>query len=106
MQFLLYLCTEFAKRGFFMTALQLNTNIYRSLGIISEDEGLLREASNYLTSLAEQFALRSKTDVLHSHDVITPELRAIIEAAREESKRGETTVCRTREELQQHLDSL
>ena len=49
MQFLLYLCTEFAKRGFFMTALQLNTNIYRSLGIISEDEGLLREASNYLT---------------------------------------------------------
>lgn len=89
-----------------MTALQLNTNIYRSLGIISEDEGLLREAAKYLTNLAEQFTHRTKSDVSSGYNVITPELRAIIEAAREESRRGETTVCRTREELQQHLDSL
>ena len=37
-----------------MTALQLNANIYRSLGIISEDENVLRKASKYLARLAKQ----------------------------------------------------
>ena len=89
-----------------MTALQLNTNIYRSLGVISEDEGLLQDAAKYLMALAEQFKHRAKSDTRAKYNVITPDLRAVIEAAREESRRGETTVCRTREELQQHLDSL
>ena len=37
-----------------MTALQLNADIYRSLGIISEDEDVLRKASKYLVRLAKQ----------------------------------------------------
>ena len=37
-----------------MTALQLNADIYRSLGIISEDEGALRKAAKYLVRLAKQ----------------------------------------------------
>ena len=37
-----------------MTALQLNADIYRSLGIISEDEGALRKAAKYLMRLAKQ----------------------------------------------------
>ena len=37
-----------------MTALQLNADIYRSLGIISEDESALRKASKYLVRLAKQ----------------------------------------------------
>ena len=37
-----------------MTALQLNTDIYRSLGIISADEGALRKAAKYLVRLAKQ----------------------------------------------------
>ena len=37
-----------------MTALQLNADIYRSLGIISEDESALRKASKYLARLAKQ----------------------------------------------------
>lgn len=37
-----------------MTALQLNTDIYRSLGVISEDEGALRKAAKYLVRLAKQ----------------------------------------------------
>lgn len=89
-----------------MTALQLNANIYRSLGIISEDEGMLRKASKYLARLADQLTVRSAMDISNGSNVITPELRAVIDAAREESRRGETTVCNTREELQQHLDSL
>ena len=37
-----------------MTALQLNADIYRSLGIISEDENVLRKAAKYLVRLAKQ----------------------------------------------------
>ena len=37
-----------------MTALQLNADIYRSLGIISEDESVLRRVAKYLTRVANQ----------------------------------------------------
>ena len=37
-----------------MTALQINADIYRSLGIISEDENVLRKAAKYLVHLAKQ----------------------------------------------------
>ena len=37
-----------------MTALQINADIYRSLGIISEDENVLRKAAKYLVRLAKQ----------------------------------------------------
>lgn len=37
-----------------MTALQLNTDIYRSLGIISENESVLRRVAKYLTRVAKQ----------------------------------------------------
>lgn len=36
-----------------MTALQLNTEIYRSLGIISEDESMLKKVARYLSRVAE-----------------------------------------------------
>lgn len=35
-----------------MTALQLNTEIYRSLGIISEDESMLKKVAKYLSNIA------------------------------------------------------
>ena len=37
-----------------MTAMQLNTDIYRSLGVISEDESVLRKVAKYLSRLAKQ----------------------------------------------------
>ena len=37
-----------------MTALQLSAEIYRSLGILSEDEGMLKRAAKYLSRLAKQ----------------------------------------------------
>ena len=37
-----------------MTALQLNADIYRSMGIIAEDEAMLRKVAKYLRKLAKQ----------------------------------------------------
>ena len=37
-----------------MTALQLNADIYRSLGIIAEDETMLQRAAKYLRKIAKQ----------------------------------------------------
>lgn len=34
--------------------MQLNTQIYNSLGILSDDEGYLKKAANYLKRLAEK----------------------------------------------------
>ena len=37
-----------------MTALELNADIYRSLGILSEDESMLKRAAKYLKRLANE----------------------------------------------------
>ena len=37
-----------------MTALQLNAEIYRNLGVIAEDESMLSKAAKYLRRLAKQ----------------------------------------------------
>ena len=39
-----------------MTALQLNAEIYRSLGVLSEDEGMLKRAAKYLKKLADELS--------------------------------------------------
>ena len=37
-----------------MTALQLNAEIYRNLGIIAEDESMLEKVAKYVRKLAKQ----------------------------------------------------
>lgn len=37
-----------------MNALELNAEIYRNLGVIAEDESLLKKAAKYLRKLAKQ----------------------------------------------------
>ena len=37
-----------------MTAIQLNAEIYRTMGIIAEDENLLKQALRYLKKLASK----------------------------------------------------
>lgn len=37
-----------------MTLMQINAEIYRSLGAIAEDEGLMKRAAKYLKKLATQ----------------------------------------------------
>ena len=38
-----------------MTALQLNADIYRNLGVIAEDETMMTKVSKYVRKLAKQF---------------------------------------------------
>ena len=38
-----------------MTALQLNADIYRNLGIIAEDETMMEKVAKYVRKLAKQF---------------------------------------------------
>ena len=45
--------------GFFMTALQLNADIYRNLGIIAEDESMLKRVAKYVQKLAKQMTDRA-----------------------------------------------
>ncbi len=37
-----------------MTALQLNAEIYRNMGIIAEDESMLKKVAKYVRKLAKQ----------------------------------------------------
>ena len=37
-----------------MTALELNAEIYRSLGVIAEDETMLQKVAKYVSKLAKQ----------------------------------------------------
>ena len=39
-----------------MTTLQLNADIYRNLGVIAEDENVLRKAAKYLARLAKNMS--------------------------------------------------
>ena len=50
-----YLCERYIKtttQHQLMTAIQLNAEVYRTMGVIAEDEGLLRQALKYLKKLA------------------------------------------------------
>jgi len=40
--------------GIFMTALQLNADIYKNLAILSEDESMLDKAAKYIRRLVKQ----------------------------------------------------
>ena len=58
--------------GFYMTALQLNADIYRNLGIIAEDESMLKRVAKYVQKLAKQMtALKKVTVDLYGHYAIS-----------------------------------
>ena len=82
-----------------MTALQLNTDIYRSLGIISEDENVLRKAAKYLARLAKQM-----TD---DPTCMTKEaFYARVDEARAKAARGEGRLFTNQAEMNAWLNSL
>lgn len=64
-----------------MTALQLNADIYRNLGIIAEDESMLDKAAKYLRRLVKQM-----TD--DPTRMTKEEFFARIDEAREEIRQG------------------
>lgn len=65
----------------------------------------VRKAVRMITGVETVSPVRHKRPK-RNYNVITPELEAIIEQAREEYARGETIHCGTAEEMQAFFDSL
>jgi hypothetical protein len=89
-----------------MTALQLNADIYRNLGIIAEDETMLDKVAKYLRRVVKQATNEANEGACMATETITPALRRRINAARKEYAEGKTITCRTPQEMQQFFDSL
>lgn len=70
-----------------MKAMQLNTQIYSSLGILSDDEGYLKKAANYLKKLAEQ-KLASEEANETEYILSSPKMVEIIKNGDEEIRKG------------------
>ncbi len=81
-----------------MTALQLNAEIYRSLGVIAEDETLMTRAAKYLKKLAakkEDPTLMTKEEFFKR-----------VDEAREEIRQGKGRRFSNPEEMNAWLNSL
>ena len=81
-----------------MTAIQLNAEIYRTMSVIADDEGLLRQALKYLKKLAT----KKQDETLMTKE----EFYAKIERAEEQCRRGEGIHFTNREEMNRWLNSL
>ena len=81
-----------------MTAMQLNAEIYRSLGVIAEDEPLLSRAAKYLKKLAA----KREDQTLMSRQ----EFFANIEEAERQIARGEGTTFTNLDDMNKWLNSL
>ena len=82
-----------------MTAMRLNTDIYRSLGIISEDEGTLPKAAKYLSRVAKQM-----TD--DPTCMTEEEYFAMLDKSREQAARGEVYRFDNKEKMLDWLNAL
>lgn len=81
-----------------MTPIQLNAEIYRTMGVIAEDERLLRQALKYLKKLAtkkEDEALMTKEEFF-----------ARVDRAEQQFKRGEGFRFSNPDEMNAWLNSL
>ena len=67
-----------------MTALQLNTELFRELSIIAEDEGLMKKAVKYLKKLTAQKQAMDETEYIMS----SPEMVKILRKGEEDIKNG------------------
>ena len=81
-----------------MTALQINADIYRSLGIIAEDEKLLARASKYLKRLAA----KKEDPTLMTRE----EFFAKVDESLDQIERGEYTQISGKAELHNWFNSL
>ena len=82
-----------------MTALQLNAEIYRNLGIIAEDESMLERVAKYLRRVAKQ--------VSDDPTCMTKEeYFAKLERAEQQAARGEYSVLLPGEDITTHLKRL
>lgn len=81
-----------------MTLMQINAEIYRSLGAIAEDEGLMKRAAKYLKKLATQ----TEDDTLMTKE----EFFARIDESLQQAKEGKVKTFTDIEEMNAWLDSL
>ncbi|MBQ7691399.1 MAG: hypothetical protein IJT30_09480 [Muribaculaceae bacterium] len=81
-----------------MTALELNAEIYRTLGEIAEDENLLKQALKSLKRLAA----KKQDETLMTKE----EFFARVDEAREQIRRGEKTSFSNHETMNDWLNSL
>ena len=93
-----YLCTRKTDTIRTMTALQMNAELFRAIGVIAEDEGLMTKLLKYVKKLAakkEDPTLMTKQEFF-----------AKIERAEQQIERGEYSVLLPGEDLSTHLRRL
>jgi len=81
------------------TAMQLNAEIYRGLGVIAEDETLLRRAAKYIKKLA---AKKEDDDSLMTKEEFLEQIRE----SEEQYRRGEYHTIKGHKELDEFLNRL
>lgn len=81
-----------------MTTMQLNAEIYRSLGVIAEDESLMKRAARYLKKLATQ----KEDDTLMTKE----EFFAKIDLSLQQAREGKVTTFDNKENMNAWLNSL
>ena len=82
-----------------MTALQLNAEIYRSLGVIAEDESALAKVSKYLRRVA-----KSITD--DPPEMTKEEYMAKLERSKEQARKGQVYHFEDPQQMLNWLNSL
>ena len=82
-----------------MTAVQLNADIYRSLGIIAEDETMLSRVAKYLRRVAKQVS----DDPTR---MTKEEYFAMLERSKAQAERGEVYRFDNKEQMLSWLNSL
>ena len=81
-----------------MTAIQLNAEIYRAMGVIAEDENLLSRAAKYLKKLAA----KKEDETLMTKE----EFFANVEEAERQIERGEGITFSNINDMNAWLNSL
>lgn len=82
-----------------MTALQLNAELYKNLGIIAEDETMMQKVVKYVRKLAKQM-----TD--DPTCMTKEEYFAMLDRSKEQAMRGEVYRFNDKEQMLNWLNSL
>ena len=82
-----------------MTALQLNSDIYRNLAILSSDESMLRKAAKSLSRLVKQM-----TD--DPTCMTKEEYHAMLDRSKAQAERGEVYRFKDKEQMLNWLNTL
>ena len=82
-----------------MTALQLNADIYRNLGIIAEDESMLDRVAKYLRRVVKQ--MKDDPTCMSKEEYF-----AMLDRSKEQAKRGEVYRFDDKEKMLNWLNTL